>query len=115
RAKIELLGVDAETLRRDGAVSEPVVRQMAEGARSRSGAETAVAVTGIAGPTGGTPEKPVGTVWLAAAVGDEVVVRQVHIPGARDAVRARAAQAALDLLRRSLLRGGGSLGGGNDQ
>ncbi|NIR44814.1 MAG: competence/damage-inducible protein A [Gemmatimonadetes bacterium] len=110
RAKIELLGVDEATLQLHGAVSEPVVRQMAEGARSRSGAEAAVAVTGIAGPAGGSAEKPVGTVWLAVAVGDEVAARGVHIPGARDAVRARAAQGALDLLRRVLLRGEGSRG-----
>ena len=103
-AKVELLGVSAGTLRQHGAVSEAVVREMVEGARRRCGAGAAIAVTGIAGPTGGTEGKPVGTVWLAVGVGDEIVARKVFLPGTRDMVRARAAQGGLDLLRRTLLK-----------
>lgn len=66
-AKTDLLGVDAALIAAHGAVSEPVVRAMAEGAVQRAGVHVAVAVTGIAGPTGGSPDKPVGTVWLAWA------------------------------------------------
>ncbi len=104
-AKIELLGVSEATLHRHGAVSEETARAMAEGASRCSGADCALAVTGIAGPSGGSEEKPVGTVWLAASVNDETVTRRRHYPGTRDMVRMRAAQGGLDLLRRTLLRG----------
>jgi nicotinamide-nucleotide amidase len=103
RAKVELLGVSEEKLERHGAVSEDVAREMAEGVCRRSGAETAIAVTGIAGPDGGTDEKPVGTVWLAVKVRDLTVAGWRFFPGTRDMVRARAAQGGLDLLRRTLL------------
>lgn len=106
RAKVELLGVSETTLAEHGAVSERVARQMARGAQERSGADAAVAITGIAGPGGGSEEKPVGTVWLGVALLDELEVKRRHYPGARDMIRARAAQGALDLLRRMLLRGG---------
>jgi PncC family amidohydrolase len=76
---------------------------MAAGVCRRSGAETAIAVTGIAGPAGGTEEKPVGTVWLAVTVKDVMVAGRRFYPGTRDMVRARAAQGGLDLLRRTLL------------
>lgn len=77
-AKTHLLGVDAEAIRRHGAVSEEVARQMAEGARRATGADYALATTGIAGPAGGTPEKPVGTVWIALATPTRTIaVRQV--------------------------------------
>ncbi|HEX9301536.1 MAG TPA: CinA family protein [Casimicrobiaceae bacterium] len=86
-AKVELLGVRPETLSAFGAVSEETVREMVAGALARSGANVAVAVTGIAGPTGGTPQKPVGLVWLAWATAGSVVVASHHFPGDRAAVR----------------------------
>lgn len=104
RAKIELLGVAQETIAEHGAVSEATAIEMARGARRRSGADVAIAITGIAGPGGGTAEKPVGTVWLAVATAEGVEVKRRHYPGARDIVRARAAQGGLDLLRRLLSR-----------
>ncbi len=102
-SKTRLLGVPPELIAEHGAVSEPVARAMAEGARIRAGADLAVAVTGIAGPSGGTPEKPVGTVWfaLAAAAGTETA-RHVF-PGDREHVRRRATNVALNLLRLRLL------------
>jgi nicotinamide-nucleotide amidase len=102
-AKVELLGVSEQALERHGAVSEQVAREMAEGVCRRSGVETAIAVTGIAGPDGGTDEKPVGTVWLAVKLKDVTVSGLRFYPGTRDMVRARAAQGGLDLLRRTLL------------
>ena len=98
--KIEQLGVSPEDLREHGAVSEPVALQMARGVKERFGASNGVGITGVAGPGGGTPEKPVGTVWIALAVGDTAEARMVRLPGDRDAVRERAAQAALGWLHR---------------
>jgi nicotinamide-nucleotide amidase len=102
-AKRDLLGVPQAMLNEHGAVSEPVVRAMAEGALKASGADVAVAVTGIAGPGGGTEEKPVGTVWLAwAAKGRETVsLRQIH-PRNRKDFKLAVSQAALDGVRRLL-------------
>ena len=100
--KTSALNVPLATITAHGAVSEETVRAMAEGAQRLFAVDCSLAVTGIAGPSGGTPEKPVGTVWLAARVdADTWAVRRVF-PGDRDEVRARAAQAALDLLRRHL-------------
>jgi nicotinamide-nucleotide amidase len=104
RVKEGDLGVPAGVIETEGAVSEAAVRAMADGARRRFGAEAAIAVSGIAGPEGGTPGKPVGTVWLSAAVCDEGRAVRVLFPGDRGEVRARAAQAALDLMRRTLDR-----------
>lgn len=101
-AKTQLAGVPAELIAEHGAVSEAVARALAVGARTRLGADTAVAVTGIAGPGGGTPEKPVGTVWFATAAGEAVVSRKVMFGGERDEIRARAAQTALFLLLRAI-------------
>jgi len=87
-AKVDLLGVRPQTLARFGAVSEPTAREMVAGALGRSGADIAVAVTGVAGPAGGTAEKPVGLVWLAWGVrGGDVEVASRHFPGDRAAVR----------------------------
>jgi len=100
--KTAALKVPIETLEAHGAVSEETVRAMAEGAQRLFSADCTIAVTGIAGPGGGTPDKPVGTVWLAARVHTAArAVRRVF-PGDRDEIRRRAAQAALDLLRRQL-------------
>jgi len=101
--KTALLDVPAAMLAQQGAVSEAVVQAMAAGAQRRFGVAAALAVTGIAGPSGGTPEKPVGTVWVAARHGDRTRALQRIFPGARDEIRARSAQAALDLLRLALL------------
>jgi nicotinamide-nucleotide amidase len=101
-AKSALLGVREETLARYGAVSEAVAREMAEGTLSRSAATLAVAVTGIAGPGGGTPAKPVGTVCLAWGARDGLVEAvTVHLAGDREAVRRASVLVALKgLLRR---------------
>ncbi len=95
-AKQDLLAVPAETLDRYGAVSAEAVAAMADGALSRSGAELAVAVTGIAGPDGGSTDKPVGTVWFAwARRGRDPISRCRRFDGDRDAVRRQAVVAAL--------------------
>ncbi len=100
--KTAALKVPLETLEAYGAVSEATVRAMAEGAQRLFSADCAIAVTGIAGPGGGTPEKPVGTVWLAARVHTTTRALRRVLPGDRDDVRRRATQAGLDLLRRLL-------------
>ncbi len=95
-AKIEMLGVRQATLEAHGAVSEATVREMAAGALEHSHADIALAVSGIAGPTGGTPEKPVGTVWFGWALRDgEVQARLHHLNGDRAAVREQSVQIAL--------------------
>lgn len=100
RAKVEMLGVRAATLDQHGAVSEAVVREMAEGALRHSHAQLAVAISGIAGPGGGSEEKPVGTVWLAWAVsGSASLARHQLFSGDREAVRAQAVELALLQLR----------------
>ena len=102
--KRSLLGVRSEAIERSGAVSEEVVLQMASGVRERLGADVGVAVTGIAGPGGGTPEKPVGLVWIAVHA-LEVKARRFHVGGDRAEIRQRAAQAALEMVRRALSNG----------
>lgn len=84
--KINILGVDAETLEKEGAVSEPVVRQMAEGVAKRLSTDCAIATSGIAGPSGGTPEKPVGTVWIAATCSGKTVAKLFKFAGNRNRV-----------------------------
>lgn len=101
--KTALLGVPASLLTRHGAVSEPVAVSMAEGIRKRTGADVAVAITGIAGPGGGTPEKPVGMVVIAVlAPGRDGYVRTFNFLGARAQVKFQATQAVLDRVRRSV-------------
>ncbi|MDM0106295.1 CinA family protein [Variovorax sp. J22R24] len=97
-AKTELLGVDAALITAHGAVSEEVARAMAEGAVARSRAQVAVAVTGVAGPTGGSREKPVGTVWFGWSVGGQVRTERRRFDGDRAAVRAATVRYALQTL-----------------
>lgn len=101
--KVDLLGVPLGAIETHGAVSEAVARAMAEGVRSRFGASWGLSVTGIAGPDGGTAEKPVGTVWFAVSGAGRTEARVIRIPGDRDGVRARAGSFVLDLLRRRLI------------
>ena len=103
-AKEGLLGVPADVLAAHGAVSEQAARAMAEGARSALRADVAVAVTGIAGPGGGTPEKPVGLVHIAVASPEETVASEVRFPGDREEIRLRAATLSLHEVRRLLTR-----------
>ena len=102
-AKIRDLAVPHERLEQYGAVSEPVARAMAAGVRARFGADYGLAITGIAGPDGGTPDKPVGTVWLAVADAAGAVALTRRFPNAREVVKFWSSQLALDLLRRRLL------------
>jgi len=102
RSKIELLGVGEAVIAQHGAVSEPVAVAMATGIRDRARADVGVAVTGIAGPGGGSEQKPVGTVCIAVA-GGETRVRTFRFPGGREMVKALSANTAIDMLRRLLL------------
>ncbi|HTC72694.1 MAG TPA: nicotinamide-nucleotide amidohydrolase family protein, partial [Solirubrobacteraceae bacterium] len=113
-AKVSLSGVPPELIESHGAVSEEVARALADGARQRLGADVGVGVTGVAGPGGGTEEKPVGLVWLsvtlAGAEGAETgqLTRSVNLPGGRADVRDRATTIALHLVRRALIDAGGA-------
>jgi len=98
--KREQLRVPQSLLDEHGAVSEPVVRQMATGVRALTGASVGFAITGVAGPAGGTPDKPVGTVWIAADVDGVIATRHLKLWGDREEIRHRATQATLDLFRR---------------
>lgn len=99
--KVEALGVGEDTLAAHGAVSEAVARAMAEGVRRRLGADVGVGITGVAGPGGGSDEKPVGTVWIAVAAGD-THARRFLFPGDRQMIRQFAASAALNMVRRAI-------------
>jgi nicotinamide-nucleotide amidase len=97
-AKTELLGVPERVLRRAGAVCGPVAKAMAEGALAHSHAQVAVAVTGVAGPSGGSPAKPVGTVWFGFALPGQVLAEKCHFDGDRAAVRQATVRHALTRL-----------------
>lgn len=97
-AKRRLLGVKQETLSAYGAVSAETVREMAEGARRAAGADYAVSISGIAGPGGGSAEKPVGTVWFGLASAQGVQAERKHFEGDREAVRMQAVAFALEWL-----------------
>src|SRR4029077_16462609 len=104
-AKSEGLNVDSKLIHKHGAVSEAVARAMAEGARRRAGSTYGLATTGIAGPTGGSDKKPVGTVYIALASGESgTAARKFLFPTDRATFKQLAAQAALDLLRRKLFK-----------
>ena len=102
-AKNQVLGVEQDVLNTEGAVSEPVVRQMLLGALERAGADIGVAVSGIAGPDGGTADKPVGTVWIAWGTREDLRTHRAQIPGSRSLFQGLVAAVALDLIRRHLL------------
>lgn len=95
QAKREMLGVKIRTLNKYGAVSQPVVEEMAAGALKKSGADFSVAISGIAGPDGGTEDKPVGTVWFAWNIGGQIDASMAVLPGSRRDVRAAAVTLAL--------------------
>ena len=102
-AKVKALGVSEETLERYGAVSEQTAREMAQGAKERLGADFALAITGIAGPEGGTEEKPVGLVYIALAGESGMQIKELRMRGSRDRIRRMSALNALDMVRRALL------------
>jgi nicotinamide-nucleotide amidase len=104
RAKTELADVPEAVIAEHGAVSEPVALAMADGIRARSGTNIGVGITGIAGPDGGTPQKPVGTVAVAVVVDGETRVRTFQFVGPREMVKFQAAQAAMNMLRLLLLK-----------
>jgi nicotinamide-nucleotide amidase len=105
QAKIKMLNVDPKLIEENGAVSEPVARALAEGACACAGSNHSLATTGIAGPTGGSAEKPVGTVYIALASADsKTVVKKFFFPTDRETFKQLAAQWALDLLRRRILK-----------
>ena len=101
-AKMRRLGVREETLNTVGAVSEECAREMAEGVRREAHTDFALSTTGYAGPDGGEPDKPVGTVFIALASADGTEVKRLHLFGDRDRIRHTAMLNALDLLRRKL-------------
>jgi nicotinamide-nucleotide amidase len=101
-AKVDLLGVPPALIDAHGAVSEPVAVAMADGVRARAAVDVGIGVTGIAGPGGGTPEKPVGTVAIAAVIGATTRARTFRFHGEREQVKFQASQAALDMVRRML-------------
>ena len=109
--KSQLLEVPPALIAEHGAVSEPVARAMALGAARRFGVEAALSITGVAGPGGGSPAKPVGTVWIGCVLNDEAETRRILFAGSRPEIRARAVQGALFLLHRRLSGVGRELSG----
>ena len=103
KAKRKLVGVKKTTLREEGAVSEKTAKEMAKGALLVTGADAAVAVTGIAGPDGGTEEKPVGLVYIGVVVRGQTYVKEYHFTGSRSKIRENSVAAALTLLRKGIL------------
>ncbi|MBP3221176.1 MAG: nicotinamide-nucleotide amidohydrolase family protein [Neisseriaceae bacterium] len=101
-AKQELLGVSETTLQQFGAVSVETVKEMANGALQKANADYAIAISGIAGPTGGTPNKPVGTVCFGLATKNQTLTQSKHFSGSRDEIRQQAVDYALQLLKENL-------------
>jgi nicotinamide-nucleotide amidase len=104
QAKIDMLDVDTRLIKKHGAVSEQVARALAENARACARSHYAVATTGVAGPSGGSPEKPVGTVYIALAASGETVAKRFFFPADRETFKQVTTQAALELLRRKLMK-----------
>jgi nicotinamide-nucleotide amidase len=104
QAKIDMLNVDARLIEKHGAVSEQIAHALAEHARASARSDYALATTGVAGPSGGSPEKPVGTVYVAFAAAGETVANRFFFPTDRETFKQIATQAALELLRRKLLK-----------
>ena len=104
QAKIDILKVDSQLIEKQGAVSEPVAKAMAEGARKRASSTYALSTTGIAGPTGGSAGKPAGTVFVGLAAPDKTVVMKFFFPNDRETFKQQTSQAAFDLLRTTLLK-----------
>ena len=113
-SKTRDLGVDPDIIKRVGAVSEETARAMASGIRQRFGTTIGLAITGVAGPGGGTPEKPVGTVWVAVDIAGDVEATRATMPGDRNEMRYRSTQLVLDRLRRALLKAPASAGWTSD-
>jgi PncC family amidohydrolase len=106
-AKVRLLGVSWDTLEKFGAVSAETALEMARGIRIPLAADVGISVTGIAGPTGGTPDKPVGTVWIGVSTSKEEYARHFLLSGKRLAIKKQSAQAALNLLAEYLQKATG--------
>ena len=104
KSKRKILDVSKATLKKYGAVSEQTAREMALGGVLAADADACVAVTGLAGPDGGTEEKPVGLVYVSCCMKDEVIVEECYFHGTRQEIREHAAVTALDLLRRMIIR-----------
>ncbi|MCD5401287.1 nicotinamide-nucleotide amidohydrolase family protein [candidate division NPL-UPA2 bacterium] len=104
RVKANILGVPLNTLEKFGAVSRETVQAMVRGIRKISSADLGLAVTGIAGPEGGEERKPVGLVYIALAVNDDIFTEEHHLSGKRETIKLKASQAALDMVRRYLLK-----------
>src|SRR5262249_52732911 len=102
-AKTEMLGVPASLIEQHGAVSEQVAKAMAEGIRSKAKTDFGIGITGIAGPDGGSEQKPVGTVYIALADAKETTVQRYNFPGKRERIKFSATQAALNMLRLKLI------------
>jgi nicotinamide-nucleotide amidase len=102
KAKVEQLGVSQELIDKYGAVSEQVAAAMATGAKRRAGTDFAIAITGIAGPGGGTEQKPVGLVYIALSSDNDCQTRQLMLAGSREMIRIRAALSAINMLRLKL-------------
>jgi nicotinamide-nucleotide amidase len=102
QAKIDMLDVDPDLIEKHGAVSEPVARGLAESARRRARTTYALATTGIAGPTGGSPDKPIGTAYIALASPGDTIVKKLFFPSDRQTFKDLVAQAGFDLLRRKI-------------
>ena len=105
-AKHKILGVKEETLEQYGAVSEETAKEMAEGCAKAAGAQIAIGITGIAGPTGGTKEKPVGLVYMACMVNGEISVKEFHFSGNRSKIRETTTANALTFVRHCILNEG---------